>query len=128
MKTDNNTERVELDYFGKMKEAMEIIGEGHALADILKAEHIFKEINDYVQDVPIFDDSRDQHAGYVDDMVKEFPVIVERIEKCWIIFLHKVVEAPTYFHRIGCVIFQIPVIYTFIKEYRNAQEFIRTAE
>lgn len=107
-----------IDYFELMQEALTIIGEKVEAANIMMASDIFRQVHDYVQDVPLFTESKDLYDKFKAEMVEQHPNLIRRIKEIWLCFLHKVVSAPTQVHVSACIITYIPMLHEFISEYK----------
>lgn len=111
-----------MDYFDKMRQVFTLMGDEGPVVDRLhKAKSIFKEIHDYVQDVALFTGASDKYNEYAEQMKQDYPDLAIRIKNAWNFFLIKVCDAPTDIHIIGCVILQIPYIYTLMVELEQDQ-------
>jgi hypothetical protein len=109
-----------MEYDELIADAFELIGETGKIPDQLyKAEHIFKQIHDHVQQVSMFVDAADKRLEFKKDMEEDYPYLSERLEYAWYIFLERVCSAPTSFHITACVVLQISYIYEMMIELKQ---------
>jgi hypothetical protein len=111
-----------MEYDELMAQALELIGEGKIPDQLYKAEDIFKQIHDHVQQVPMFIDAADKRLQFQQDMEKDYPSLPERLEYAWFVFLERVCSAPTSIHRTACVVLQISYIYEMMIELKQTKK------